>query len=74
MDYLSNLDELIQVVFFFLSLLAILWFLLPFAIFGVKKRLDEQIRIGKQLLASRQALYEHLKSNGSGAPAFEKTP
>lgn len=63
-----------KIIFLLLPLLAILWALLPFAVFGVKKRLDEQIRISKQLLASQQALYEHLKNNETTAAPFGKTP
>ncbi len=62
----------LNIILFLLPLLAILWGLLPFAIFGIKKRLDEQIRIGNQLLAYHQALYERLQNNGSGATPFEK--
>ncbi len=62
-----------RIMFLLLPLLAIVWALLPFAIFGIKKRLDEQIRIGNQLLAYHQALYEHLQNNGRAAPPFEKT-
>ena len=34
----------------FLIVLAVLWFLLPFAVFGIKDRLDTLIRQNRQLL------------------------
>lgn len=60
----------------FLFVLAVLWFLLPFAIFGTKDKLAEIIaesrkanvelaRISAELVAVRGALLAH-KSQGSG--------
>ena len=45
-DLLTGAAGLTNVFFIFLVFLDILWTLLPFAIFGIKKRLDEQIKIG----------------------------
>jgi uncharacterized membrane protein len=39
------------IVVIFLIVLAILWFCLPFAIFGTKRRLDEQTKLLKEILA-----------------------
>lgn len=40
------------VLFIFLVVLAILWFLLPFAVFGLKKRLDRSIQ-------PQEAMFKH---------------
>lgn len=41
-------------VVLFIVILAILWFLLPFAVFGIKKRLDKIIDQNDQLIALLQ--------------------
>ena len=38
------------VIILFLTVLVILWFLLPFAVFGIKGRLDQIIDQNKQLI------------------------
>jgi uncharacterized membrane protein len=43
------------IVFVFLVVLAILWFCLPFAIFGTKPRLDEQTKLLREILAELKA-------------------
>ena len=58
------------VVFLFLLALAVLWFLLPFAIFGIKDKLAAQIhesqkvnaelsRIAAEMLAIRTEISQH---------------
>lgn len=37
------------VVLIFLVVLMVLWFLLPFAVFGIKRRLDQLLETGRQL-------------------------
>ncbi|MEJ2362684.1 MAG: hypothetical protein P8Z75_14950 [Gammaproteobacteria bacterium] len=37
-------------IIIFLAILSILWFLLPFAVFGIKKRLDKLIELNEQLV------------------------
>ncbi len=74
-DLFTGAAGLTIIFFIFLVLLAILWTLLPFAIFGIKKRLDEQIKIGNKLVSYHQALHEHLKNaRNTQAPSspFEK--
>ena len=75
-DLLTGAAGLTAVFFIFLVFLAILWTLLPFAIFGIKKRLDEQIKIGNKLVSYHKALHEHIKNAGdTRAPSspFEKS-
>ena len=43
------------IVVIFLVVLAILWFCLPFAIFGTKPRLDEQTKLLREILAELKA-------------------
>lgn len=43
------------VILIFLLVLAILWFCLPFAIFGTKPRLDEQTKLLREILAELKA-------------------
>lgn len=38
------------IVIIFLIVLAILWFLLPFAVFGIKTRIDESNQLSKEIL------------------------
>ena len=45
-DLFTGAAGLTIIFFIFLVLLAILWTLLPFAIFGIKKRLDKQVKTG----------------------------
>ena len=74
-DLLAGAAWLTVIFSIFLVFLAILWTLLPFAIFGIKKRLDEQIKIGNKLVTYQKALYEHLKNAGDSqapAPPFAK--
>lgn len=74
-DLLAGAAWLTVIFSIFLVFLAILWTLLPFAIFGIKKRLDEQIKIGNKLVTYQKALYEHLKNAGDNqapSPPFEK--
>ncbi len=74
-DLLTGAAWLTVIFSIFLVFLAILWTLLPFAIFGIKKRLDEQIKIGNKLVSYHKALHEYLKNAGdTQAPSspFEK--
>ena len=43
------------IVGIFLVVLAILWFCLPFAIFGTKPRLDEQTKLLREILTELKA-------------------
>ena len=42
--------SLLSIVVLFLVVLGILWIILPFAVFGIKDRLDTLIRQNRQLL------------------------
>ena len=57
------------IVVLFLFALAILWFLLPFAIFGTKDKLNELIaenkKTNEQLTALRSELVEFKKSSNN---------
>lgn len=43
-------DTIITVAIIFLVVLCILWFLLPFAVFGIKDKLDILIQQNKKLI------------------------
>jgi len=43
------------VIFAFLVILVILWFCLPFAIFGIKPRIDEQTKLMREILNELKA-------------------
>ncbi len=47
---MSEFAALAGIIQFFLILMVIIWFFLPFAIFGIKKRLDDLIDIQRQIL------------------------
>jgi hypothetical protein len=49
-------DGIVVVVVLFLFVLAILWFLLPFAIFGTKDKLSELIALQSLTILSRRSL------------------
>ena len=67
MDLLSGTFG--TVIFIFLSALFLLWFLLPFAVFGVKGKLDQLIEQNKRLIE----LYE--KNNfKTGCDSKTSTP
>ena len=42
-------SPVLLVMFFFFAVTALLWLLLPFSIFGIKAKLDEQIRVLRSL-------------------------
>ena len=50
---MSSMNPLMPIVFIFLFFLAILWFLLPFAIFGTKDKLQALI---DESIANRKAI------------------
>lgn len=50
---MDSMNPLAPIVLIFLSVLAILWFLLPFAIFGTKDKLQEII---DQTIINTQAI------------------
>lgn len=45
MEELIGFTGFVVIIILFLVVLAILWFLLPFAVFGIKDRLNKQIMI-----------------------------
>lgn len=47
------------ILFLFLLVLAILWFLLPFAVFSIKARVEQSTRIQKGILMELKAIREH---------------
>jgi len=49
-----------MVVMLFLLIAAVLWFLLPFAVFGTKARMDELIQINKKTNVTLECIYEEL--------------
>lgn len=44
------------IVIIFLIVLAILWFLLPFAVFGIKTKIDESNQLSKEILTELKYL------------------
>ncbi|KPK36582.1 MAG: hypothetical protein AMK70_01770 [Nitrospira bacterium SG8_35_1] len=50
------------VVFVFLIILAVLWFLLPFVIFGISNKLNELIRLNKSIEGNTDIITNQLKS------------
>jgi len=68
-------------IMFFLLVAAVLWFLLPFAIFGTKAKMDELIQINKRANVILEAVYEELhairkdslsKKNDNDIPVLNK--
>ena len=45
MEELVGFTGFVVIIILFLVVLAILWFLLPFAVFGIKDKLNKQIMI-----------------------------
>lgn len=67
------------VVIVFLLIAVVLWFLLPFAVFGTKARIDELIQINKRSNVVLEAIYEELhamhkssKSNDPDIPILQE--
>jgi len=64
------------VVMLFLLVAAVLWFLLPFAVFGTKARMDELIQLNKKTNVALEAIYEELhemhKSSKSSIPILNE--
>jgi SNF family Na+-dependent transporter len=58
---MASMNPLMPIIFIFLLILAILWFLLPFAIFGTKDKLDALIAEIKRNTDSVDALHETMK-------------
>jgi hypothetical protein len=52
----------LSLLFLFFGVTAVLWLLLPFSIFGIKSRLDEQLRV----LRSLDARFERLERSQMG--------
>ena len=50
------------VVFVFLIILAVLWFLLPFVIFGISNKLNELIRLNKSIEGNTEIITNQLKA------------
>lgn len=59
---MSSMNPLMPIIFIFLFFLAILWFLLPFAIFGTKDKLDTLIAETRRNTDSVEALHETMKN------------
>lgn len=59
------------VVVVFLIILGILWLLLPFAVFGTKRKIDQMLRVQNKMLESLKRL-ETLALKMSGAALTEK--
>lgn len=53
---------ILMFLFIFLILLMILWTILPFAIFGIKKRLDIQIRQNNRIKELLNDINNNIKS------------
>lgn len=49
-------EGVLLALFGFLVLMAIVWFFLPFAIFGIKERMDSQAALSREILAELKAL------------------
>jgi len=52
------------IISLFLMVTAVLWFLMPFAVFGIKNRLDESI---KEQRTTNKLLLEMVSASKSGA-------
>ena len=61
MYLVENYGFLALVLFGFLFMLAVLWFLLPFAIFGTKDKLDILIQETKANIEAVKALHETMR-------------
>lgn len=60
----SGLDRgVISIVIIFLFLLALLWFFLPFAVFGIKDLLQRIIYAVEDNTKATEAMHETLKGN-----------
>lgn len=58
MDALFNTSGMAAV---FLIILAILWFLLPFAVFGIKSKIDQTLKVQNKMLELQNEMLESLK-------------
>lgn len=56
------------IFFLFLLVLAILWFLLPFAVFSIKARAEESVKIQRGILKELRAINESGQSGMRSAP------
>lgn len=54
----DNLTNFMAVMWLVAFVVAVLWALLPFAVFGIKARLDKSIRLQEQLLAKLEQLVQ----------------
>lgn len=45
-----GMGETGAILFLFAIILAVLWFLLPFAVFGIKARLDTSIQLQREIV------------------------
>ena len=55
-------EGLLLALFGFLVLMAIVWFFLPFAIFGIKERMDSQAAVSREILTELKALRNDQKA------------
>lgn len=61
---LSNVGVVELLMVLFLVVLAIPWFLLPFAVFGTKSKLDELISEARQTNAELEKLRQKMADSG----------
>lgn len=54
----DNLTNFLAVMWLVAFVVAVLWALLPFAVFGIKARLDKSIRLQEQLLTKLEQLVQ----------------
>lgn len=67
-DILSGTFGIVIIVFSII--LFLLWFLLPFAVFGIKGRLDQLIQQNKQLISLLQS--DNIETTAISEGAFSK--
>ncbi len=58
----------------FMLIVGILWFLMPFAVFGIKARLDEHLKEVKQTNRLLTQIAEASKAKTARAPAADEDP
>lgn len=63
----------LSLLFLFFAVTALLWLLLPFSIFGIKARLDEQLRVLRSLDARLERLERSQIGRARRPPGPEKS-
>ena len=61
----SDLNWLLTIATIFALILAILWILLPFAVFGIKRRIDHQAQLSYEILSELRGLRGDIKEQSN---------